>query len=73
MSEGEPIHQKIRAAVRNGALTEIFSPNDVNWALGIESAGDFLPKHRIGNPGGKRELFVQVSYRPALYRLVTRA
>ena len=72
MREGETI-QKIRAAVQNGSLRTTFSPNAVNFALGIESAGVFLPKHRIGNPGGNTELFIQVSYRPALYRLATRS
>lgn len=33
---------------------------DVNKALGIHWAGVFLPKHRVGNPGGQTEHFVQV-------------
>ena len=68
MREGNTI-RRIRRAVRQGELEEPFSPNKVNDALGIGYAGTFLPKHRIGNPGGNTELFVQVSHRPALYRL----
>ena len=66
--EGETI-QRIRDAVRRGLLEEPFSPREVNDTLGIDWAGTFLPKHRVGNPGGDTELFVQVSHRPALYRL----
>jgi hypothetical protein len=47
----------------------MFGPSDVNKELGITYAGTFLPKHRVGNPGGNTELFLQVSYHPALYRL----
>lgn len=35
--------------------------------LKIHWAGTFLPKHRVGNPGGNTELFVQVER--GLYRL----
>ena len=28
--------------------------------LGIDWAGTFLPKHRVGNPGGFTELFVRI-------------
>jgi ParB family transcriptional regulator, chromosome partitioning protein len=38
-----------------------------NRVLKIEFAGEFLPKHRFGNPGGFSELFVQISR--GLYRL----
>jgi hypothetical protein len=61
--------QSIRNAVHRGMLEAVFSPSDVNRALNISYAGTFLPKHRIGNPGGYTELFVQVSHRPARYRL----
>lgn len=57
----------IRDAVRETRLTEPFHPADVNRALGITFAGTFLPKHRVGNPGGNTELFVQVAR--GLYRL----
>ena len=46
-------------------LVQPFSPQGVNDVLGIHWAGTFLPKHRVGNPGGYTELFVQVSHRPA--------
>jgi len=61
--------KRIREAVRQGKLQEQFSPKEVNAALGIYSAGNFLPKHRVGNPGGNTELFVQINDRPALYSL----
>ena len=60
----------IRHAVRNKVIEEPFSPQDVNDALGISWGGTFLPKHRVGNPGGYTDLFVRVSRRPALYRLL---
>ena len=59
----------IRSAVAGGQLREPFTPSEVNQVLGIAYAGTFLPKHRVGNPGGNTELFVQVSHRPAQYRL----
>jgi hypothetical protein len=61
----------IREAVRNGTLKEPFKPADVNRVLNVSFAGNFLPKHRVGNPGikGKKntELFVKID--PGLYRL----
>ncbi len=70
--EGETI-KRIRHAVKSGQLSEPFSPATVNAVLGINYAGVFLPKHRVGNPGFKgkpnTELFIQVSSRPALYYL----
>ena len=62
--------EEIRAAVEAGRLKEPFSPADVIQA-GVECAastpGTFLPKHRVGNPGGNTELFIQVV--PGRYRL----
>ena len=69
--EGKTI-RRIRDAVGHGVLEETFSPRDVNDALGISWGGTFLPKHRIGNPGRNSELFLQVSCRPALYRLASK-
>lgn len=66
--EGKTI-RRIREEVRRGILVEPFSPRDVNEVLGIHWGGTFLPKHRVGNPSGTTELFVQVSSNPALYRL----
>ena len=60
--------RSIREAVAKGRLPEPFRPSAVNHSLGIGYAGTFLPKHRVGNPGGYTELFIQVSHRPALYR-----
>ncbi len=66
--EGETI-RRIRDAVSRGVIEEPFSPRHVNDTLGIHWGGTFLPKHRVGNPGGYTELFVRVSRGPALYRL----
>jgi hypothetical protein len=59
--------RRIREAVAAGRLGAIFTPGEVNDALGIDWAGTFLPKHRVGNPGGYTELFIQV--RRGVYRL----
>ena len=66
--EGKTI-KRIREAVLQGRLQEQFSPKEVDSALGIHTAGNFLPKHRAGNPGGNTELFVQINDRPTLYSL----
>jgi len=52
--------RRIREAVRGGVLGAVFEPKDVNKALGIRWAGTFLPKHRVGNPGGYTELFIRL-------------
>jgi hypothetical protein len=57
----------IRQAIEDGKLVQPFRPSDVNRALGIDYAGVFLPKHRVGNPGGYTEHFVRIErglYRP---------
>jgi len=59
--------KSIRAALGHGALSETFTPADVNRVLRIDWAGTFLPKHRVRNPGGYTEHFVRVA--PGLYRL----
>ena len=59
--------RRIREAVRTGRLPERFTPAQVNKVLKIDWAGTFLPKHRICNPGGYTELFVQI--RRGLYCL----
>lgn len=58
---------RIRERIAEGVLTQPFRASDVNRALGIDYAGVFLPKHRIGNPGGFTEHFVQIER--GLYRL----
>ena len=62
--------QAIREASAEGTLGLVFSAREVNDALGIRWAGTFLPKHRVGNPGGYTELFLRVNKTPALYSLV---
>ena len=52
--------RRIREAIKGGALVQPFRPADVNRALGIDYAGVFLPKHRVGNPGGFTEHFIQI-------------
>jgi hypothetical protein len=65
MQEGSTI-KLIRAAVQTGRLSQPFRAEDVNRLLGIDWAGVFLPKHRVGN-GYTTELFVRVGH--GLYRL----
>ena len=52
----------IRRARRSGVLPRRFRSGDVRkacpgWAE--HTYGVFLPKHRVGNPGGYTEYFVQ--------------
>ena len=66
--EGKTV-KAIRELVFEGVLHEPFSPRGVNNELGIEWARTFLPKHRVGNPGGNSELFIRETSQPAMYRL----
>lgn len=66
MIEGDTI-RRIRKAMAAGRLNAHFRADNVNKALGIDFAATFLPKHRVGNPGGNTELFVRIS--AGLYRL----
>jgi hypothetical protein len=59
--------RRIREAIKSGSLVQPFRASDVNRVLGIDYAGVFLPKHRVGNPGGFTEHFVQTER--GLYRL----
>ena len=59
--------RRIREAIKNGAVVQPFRSADLNRALGIDYGGVFLPKHRVGNPGGFTEHFVQIQR--GLYRL----
>jgi hypothetical protein len=52
--------RRIKEGVAKGVIPVVFKPADVNRALKIHWAGVFLPKHRIGNPGGQTELFEQI-------------
>ncbi|SLM46797.1 protein of unknown function [Nitrospira japonica] len=59
---------EIYDAVKLGKLLEPFTAQDVKkacpgWA--VATYGTFLPKHRVGNPGGNTALFRQVG--SALY------
>ena len=58
---------RIREAIKNGILVQPFRASDVNRALGIDYAGVFLPKHRVGNQGGFTQHFIQIER--GLYRL----
>ena len=53
--------RRIKDGVANCTIPHLFKPADVNKALRIHWAGVFLPKHRVGNPGGQTELFVRIS------------
>ena len=59
--------KRIRKCLEVGKITAEFTPAQVNAALGINWAGTFLPKHRIGNPGNNTELFIRI--RKGLYKL----
>ena len=64
------LYQTIFDAVRSGRLAEPFDAAMIRRASGgpaHRSYEVFLPKHRVGNPGGYTELFIRVS--PGLYRL----
>lgn len=62
--------RRIREAIRRGRLRTEFTAVEVNVVLKIHRAATFLPKHRVGNPGGNTELFVRG--RPGVYRLKAR-
>ena len=70
--EGRLIRE-IRRAVRDGRLHEPFAAGDLIPA-GIRCASStpstFLPKHRVGNPGGNSELFIRIAL--GKYRLKER-
>jgi len=60
--------RKIRQAVQAGRLPKgEFTPAEVNAVLEIDWAGTFLPKHRLGNPGGYTEHFIRIG--KGLYQL----
>jgi len=67
---GRTTINNIRAAVGTGKLPREFTPAQINAALGINWAGTFLPKHRVGNPGNNTELFIRI--RNGLYKLNTK-
>lgn len=61
--------RRIREAVAVDRLNRHdFTPGEVNRELGIHWAGTFLPKHRVGNPGGTTERFVRTA--PGRYSLL---
>lgn len=64
--ERRTIH-KVREAVRTGKIPTEFRATQVNDALGITWAGNFLAKHCVGKQTGDTKLFIRVSR--GLYRL----
>ena len=59
---GRRFINEIRRAVRGGKLRKRFRSADVRTACpgwGERTYSNFLPKHRVGNPGSNTELFVQ--------------
>ena len=64
--ERRTIH-KIREAVRTGKIPVEFRAAQVNDALGITWAGNFLAKHSVGRQTSDTKLFIWVSR--GLYRL----
>lgn len=54
---------EIRDAVAQNRLREPFTADDVRMAVpgyADHTYGVFLPKHRVGNPGGNTELLIRV-------------
>jgi len=65
------VYRSIVAAVKSEELKEPFTKDEFRKAcpgFAEGTYGTFLPKHRVGNPGGDSELFEEVSLRR--YRLV---
>jgi len=63
--------RSIRLAIRDGRLSQPFTADDVRESVSgfaFRTYNNFLPKHRVGNPGGNTELFIRL--KPGLYRLV---
>ena len=64
MMERHKVYASIIREVNGGKLKELFSQKDFREAcpnLGEGTYKAFLPKHRLGNPGGNSELFERVS------------
>ncbi|RJP65945.1 MAG: hypothetical protein C4532_17115 [Candidatus Abyssobacteria bacterium SURF_17] len=64
------IEDDIRKAVKAGKLKQPFRAADVRKACPqwpLKTLRTFLPKHRVKNPGGYREIFVRVF--PGRYKL----
>jgi hypothetical protein len=61
--------RKFWQAVQSKRLTEPFRVGEAKMATGISWAGNFLAKHRVGNPGDETELFVRVGTVPVRYRI----
>lgn len=59
--------RRIKEAVRTGRVAQPFRAKQINSELGITWAGNFLAKHRIGNPRSETEHFAQID--KGLYRL----
>jgi hypothetical protein len=58
------VYKAIVEAIRSDRLREPFSKNDFKeecHGFGQGTYNAFLPKHRVGNPGGNSELFERVS------------
>jgi hypothetical protein len=55
--------------VRAGILIEPFTIKEAAQATGLPWAGNFLAKHRKGNPGRETALFERVSGSPVRYRI----
>jgi len=55
--------------VETGRLVEPFLIAHARIETGIPWAGNFLAKHRVGNPGGQTELFERVETKPVRYSI----
>jgi hypothetical protein len=57
------IVELVKAAIREGRLSDTFSPAEVSAATDLERvvADRFVPNHAVGSAAGEREFFVQES------------
>jgi hypothetical protein len=61
--------RKFLEAVETGRLVEPFFVAQARTETGITWAGNFLAKHRVGNPRGETELFERIETIPVQYNI----
>lgn len=61
--------RRFQEAVEAGRLIEPFTVAEARAATGIPWAGNFLAKHRAGNPRGETQLFVREETDRVRYRI----
>ena len=61
--------RKFLETVEAGTLVEPFLVAEAKVKTGLPWAGNFLAKHRVGNPSGQTELFERTGTTPVRYRI----